>query len=83
MSKLCRNTPDLNTSQSILRLNNFITYCLGHSKLLYVLHRYTYLHSLVLNNASSVCVIKHGRTFEKQLLFSSGPLYNMRKNWNK
>ena len=29
-----RNTPDLNTAQSISRLNNFITHCLGHSKLL-------------------------------------------------
>ena len=29
-----RNILDLNTAQSISRLNNFITHCLGHSKLL-------------------------------------------------
>ena len=29
-----RKTPDLNTSQFISRLNNFIPHCLGHSKLL-------------------------------------------------
>ena len=31
---LLENIPDLNTAQSISRLNNFITHCLGHSKLL-------------------------------------------------
>ena len=29
-----RKTLDLNTAQSISWLNNFITHCLGHSKLL-------------------------------------------------
>ena len=46
---LLENTPDLNTAQSISGLNSFITHCLGHSKLLYVLHRYAYLHILVFN----------------------------------
>ena len=31
---LLENTPDLNTAQSISRLNSFITHCLGHRKLL-------------------------------------------------
>ena len=37
------------SAQLISRLNNFITHCLVHSKLLLVLHRYSYLHILVLN----------------------------------
>ena len=33
-SNFVRNTPDLNRAQSISRLNNIITHCLGHNKLL-------------------------------------------------